>query len=331
MKRISFFILLTIFSYVAVYALVQCVDGGYLEYLQKAERSGVSQVASPVNEVVAEIKPQNLNETIDENHVEETVVEYIEREKEATINAAKSEVEKLRNSGDYVSALSLLDALKEEYGEVDGLSELYRQCNSDYADIVMNNIDAVYKEQGLSGVQHYLYEADRVLNGNMMVHGEYLIWSSRQARISLLDHDYEDKDQAIWVNDDTVCVDNFGKRYARSINQAYHTWTQPVTGSVVYDLTYKEYRRLRGVICVDESGADIRPDYHMWGQAAIEFYGDGNLLGRYTGFSPTSEPINVELDITGIELLEIRFIAAYWTDDGLGHQLVNFANPAVGW
>ena len=85
------------------------------------------------------------------------------------------------------------------------------------------------------------------------------------------------------------------------------------SGSVEYYLDGK-YKFLTGVIFVRHSGRGKA------GVSTVSIYGDDVLLGSYD-FSNKSKPVEIKVDITGVDFLKIKFTGGY----------VGIGNPCVGW
>ena len=142
--------------------------------------------------------------------------------------------------------------------------------------------------------------------------------------VSLAGLDYFEQESFTVDNSGTDWYDdNYGNVY---INTFFHRGVN--TGYVEYFLDGK-YSELAGTICVYSQA--LNNGYgQTWDTATIRIYGDGQLLySKCGGFDPKFKPMEILLDISGVEFLRIEMENNVYYDTGLDKQVIMFRGVTV--
>lgn len=117
--------------------------------------------------------------------------------------------------------------------------------------------------------------------------------------------------------------DNYGNVYP---NVFFHRGVN--SGYVEYYLN-GAYSELAGTICVYCRA--VNNGYgHTWDTATIRIYGDDQLLySKCGGFDPKFKPMEILLNINGVEFLRIEMENNVYYDTGLDKQLIMFCGVTV--
>ena len=117
--------------------------------------------------------------------------------------------------------------------------------------------------------------------------------------------------------------DNYGNVYT---NTFFHRGVN--TGFVEYFLDGK-YSELAGTICVYSQA--LNNGYgQTWDTATIRIYGDDQLLySKCGGFDPKFKPMEILLNISGVEFLRIEMENNVYYDTGLDKQVIMLSGVTV--
>ena len=106
---------------------------------------------------------------------------------------------------------------------------------------------------------------------------------------------------AVWER--TSDTDNYGQTHQDILNCSFSS------GSIEY-LLGGEYDRFEANLFVpqDTAYSITNPNYYAWNDASVTIYADDSVIYSKTGgFSAKTEPIAIDLDITGVQFLKISF------------------------
>ena len=115
--------------------------------------------------------------------------------------------------------------------------------------------------------------------------------------------------------------DNFGNEYANIFYSAEDH------GSVEYYLNGK-YKELKGTLYVVDRALNNGYD-HKWDEAAFSVYADGKLIYSTAGFTSHTKPLELILDISNVEYLQLVYDNNFYYDIGHGWPLTAFGNPML--
>jgi enterochelin esterase-like enzyme len=104
-----------------------------------------------------------------------------------------------------------------------------------------------------------------------------------------------------------------GKTYAKGI--AVECWREACKAN--YDLTDGNWKRLRATIGIeiDTKLADIKPEHREGTRVVFVVRGDGKELYKSPVFRIDSKPVNLDVDITGVKMLELEVLAGSRRDN----------------
>lgn len=225
---------------------------------------------------------------------------------------------------DYANAIKTINTALNKIGEDEELSARLTIYTNTFKDNIMQQIDSVYAESGYDAVITLLKNAISVLPEDSSLKQEYSLWISRSP-VSLTDLEYYSKSGTIQTNFSLDCKDNFGTSYPSCISP-YDSGTPYIE----YFLG-GEYAKFSGVLYVTSHAKSINSSHYNWGIATVSIYGDDALLYTHTGFSPKDNPLEITVDISGVDFLKISFKDAYYVDTGLDESLIGLGNPTLGW
>lgn len=115
--------------------------------------------------------------------------------------------------------------------------------------------------------------------------------------------------------------DNYGNTYG---SQYY---SDEDTGYVEYNLD-RRYTVLTGTLYVTDRA--LKEGYgHKWESLTFSVYGDGKLLYTTRGFNDHQRPMELRIDVSGVEFLQIRFDDNYYYDTGMTWPIAIFGDPVL--
>lgn len=147
--------------------------------------------------------------------------------------------------------------------------------------------------------------------------------NNEQLNTPLTSLEYFSRNGNVQINYSMDCKNNYDTAYPYCI-------TPFDNGEVFIEYNINgEYKNLSGEIYVTKRARFINPEYYTWDIATFAIYGDDIPLYYYTGFTTKDEPIEVDVDITGVKFLKIYFKDAHYYDTGMSESLIGFGNPMI--
>lgn len=100
------------------------------------------------------------------------------------------------------------------------------------------------------------------------------------------------------------------------------------TTSFIEYLLNGKYGRLEATLYVTGANISHWQDY-SWDFATCKIYADDRLLFSQTGFTLKTEPLALDLDVSGVRFLRIEFENAAYFSTGAGRPLILLGNPML--
>ena len=266
---------------------------------------------------------QNAQKVVPDSEKLKSIYEQTYNEKTGEIkDKAISDADQFIAAGDYPSAISTLRKAVDIVGSEEELSAKLTVTESTYKNNILEGIDAVYSESGYDAVISYLKQAYEVMPKDSDISAEFDVWKSR-ASMDLTQIEYYSKSRDARGDTSYVDSDNYDNSYSSSIEGEDEDYIEYYLGS--------KYAKLTGYIYVTRDARELQPEYMNWSAARVEIWGDGILLYSQKGFTPKSQPIAIEVDISGVQFLKITFDEAYYYDTGMQCNMIAIGDPTVGW
>ena len=199
-------------------------------------------------------------------------------------------------------------------GELDGVTQQTRSATASTSPVYKDGSRAYYTGYLIGGNNYYRLR-DLCSDFNIGV-----LWDAGNNRVDILtDIGYGEQiptgpettaltdlkpfqRSGVWER--TSDTDNYGQTHQNILG--YSSFS---SGSIEY-LLDGEYDRFEANLFVpqDTAYSITNPNHSAWSNASVTIYADGSVIYSQTGgFSAKTEPIPIDLDITGVQFLKIVF------------------------
>lgn len=218
----------------------------------------------------------------------------------ALINAhvvrVKDEVKSYENSSNFASGIAYLE---DQLDDVDNNAEIVQKLNSfktNYKNELLAEAESKFDTEGYEAAIVVLNQGKKVLGNDSNII-EAIQNYELYAPVRLIDLDYLGANDMYIVNESRLLNSGI------EINGYYEPRYSNTRSSIIYMLNgnYSILTGIGGVSHDSREDSDIKSDV-----CKLAIFGDDKLLFMY-GFDNTTLPANFDLDITGIQKIEIKF------------------------
>lgn len=293
-------------------------DKAYSAYqnsvLEQVESYASSEQYEIALEYLSGVQAQYPNDTVFQDTYNSTLSAY----QNVVRSDAMQQADDYVANGDYVQAISVLESAVDKIGQDGELVAQLSVYKDTYKNGILQQVSTIYDAEGYEGVMSLLGNAISVLSNDADLEREYELWDSRRP-ISLTE--METFSGGFGVNESSYIKDNYGNIYSNGLRSN--------NGAEYY--IGKEYAVFKSVVYIPDIVKDFEySDYRIeyWDSVTISIYGDDKILYTKTGFNPKDKPLDIAIDVSGVEFLKIVF---KHNSVMAGHCLIALGDPTLGW
>ena len=241
--------------------------------------------------------------------------------REYTRQTRLAQAQELLNSQNLQDALYILSGLREEFPDDEQTEALWTQYEDAYAASVLQAAQPLYDAKDYSGALALLSPAAELLPGREDIR---TLFQEADKRVPkwLADFPCENVSLRGTRKTEESAADMQGNVYQHVIlyvePSALSMQTMQYSeGMETYDLG-RNYTRLFATLAIKNDSRGIRGEQ----TGTFRIYGDGRLLLEQAGISEASDPLSIDLDITGVDELTFSFTSGTGLKYLLGNACV---------
>ena len=234
---------------------------------------------------------------------------------------AIAEAEAFVSNADYPSAIKVLNQASALIGQDGALAELRQMYIKQYKNMMIAKADDALEKVGYQNAIAVMNEGLKVLDGDSDFQNKLEEYKSyAPVFLSPKDAYAVNKYMNTKVSNENLLTDNYGTTYTpeRVIsNRSYTGYSD--AGCIEYHLN-AQYRTLTGILYVPDVSKSIQNPHKL---PYVQIWGDGVLLFEIKSFMYKDKPMELCVDVSNVEFVEIRMYGGWFRGDGSGLIPVN--------
>lgn len=221
---------------------------------------------------------------------------------------------------DFIGAVELINNAILIVGDDNELNTAREEYKFRYKENVLEQIDSIYKKDGVAGVISMLETATYMMPDAEELVNELMTWKNRSSSLDLISIDpfY----QSDYYNTsrgarEVYGTDNRGNHYTSYCGGGRDFYIE------YYIADYDAYIFTATVYVTQYASGEYEDGSYYYNGAGVTIYGDDKVLYTLSDWGQKMEPKEISIDIKGVSYLKIVANSEY--------AMIGVGNPAIGW